>query len=109
MSEDEFEEDGEEAVEENKVVSYAIPTIAYYEKTYGRALEGNDRKGVGIFKNYESNEKQRRLQQELQMIKDGKVYEKLLDQIVTKKRKMRHQGYDKWATKMLIWFAEKKL
>lgn len=87
----------------------AIPTIDYYEKMYGRSLEGNDQKAIGIFKTYESQEKHRRLQHELQQIKEGVVSEKVLDAVVKVKRKMKHQGYNNWATKMLIWFAEKKI
>jgi hypothetical protein len=88
---------------------FAIPTIDYYEKMYGKSLEGNDQKGIGIFKTYEPKEKHRRLQHELQMIRDGRVSEQVLDQVVKLKRKMRHQGYESWAQKMMIWFAEKKV
>jgi hypothetical protein len=97
----------EEQRPKKKIV--AIPTIDYYEKMYGRSLEGNDQKAIGIFKTYESQEKHRRLQHELQLIKEGSVSERVLDAIVKPKRKSKHQGYESWATKMLIWFAEKKI
>jgi len=87
----------------------SIPAIEFYQKTYARSCEDNDQKAIGIFKAYETKEKHRRFQQELQMIKDGRVSKKKLDEVVKRSREMKYQGYDKWAGRMLIWFVEKKL
>lgn len=79
-----------------------IPTISYYLKSYAQSFEGNEDKALRVFKDYESKEKQRRLQAELHLIKNGKVAQTTLDAIVGKKRFHRHEGYDKWAHFMLM-------
>jgi hypothetical protein len=86
-----------------------IPTLDYFQKNYGRSMEGNDMKAVRVFKDYEPAEKVRRLQHELIMIKDQRVSEKVLDAIVGKKRKSKYQGYHLWAERMLMWIVAKKL
>lgn len=85
-----------------------IPTLHYWQKTYAQSLGGQDQKSVRVFRDYESQEKTRRLQQELMNIKDGKVTDQALDLIVGKKRKMKYGGYDKWAALMLLWCANYK-
>ena len=86
----------------------AIPAIAYYEKSYGHSLEGNDRKGIQIFKTYETLEQVRRIQRDLQNVKDGKVAEHVCDSIIGKKRRAKYTSYQKWAGYMLIWLTAKR-
>lgn len=93
---------------ESRTVS-AIPSVKYYDMMYGRSFEGNDRKAVHTFKLYESQERLRRLQNELQQVKQGKVTEKVCDLIIGKKRLSKFESYEHWAQLMLHWIAEKKL
>lgn len=112
MSDDDFEIDPEESIQDTEMRKEApvrsVPTIQYYEKTYGRSCEGNDQKAVKLFRTYESQEKVRRLQNELIMVKDRQVSEKILDNLIGKKRASRYQGYNVWAERLLIWLAEKR-
>lgn len=84
-----------------------IPTIAYLVKTYGQSFEGNDQKACRIFKDYEPKEKCKRLIQELEWVKDGRVPENILDECIKKKRAVKHQSYKHWAELMLLWLAGK--
>jgi hypothetical protein len=86
----------------------SIPTIDYFEKTYGRSMEGNDQKAVKVFAEYETKEKIRRLQNELIWIKEGRVPDTTLKAIIGGKRKARYQGYNQWASRMLLWLAAKR-
>lgn len=83
-----------------------IPTIAYYERTYGKSVEGNDPKGCRVFREYESAEKKRRLEQELIWVKSGMVAEEICDQHIGKKRKAKWQSYENWGAKMLLWLSQ---
>ena len=85
-----------------------IPTLQYYERMYARAMDQNDQKAVSVFKNYEAKEKLRRMQSELQWIKEGKVTEQVLNSIVGKKREAKYGGYPKWAELMLLWIVAKR-
>ncbi len=96
-----FEEPSEKAIR-------SVPTLHYWHKTYAKSMGGQDQKAVHLFKEYESQEKLRRLQQELMSMKDNQVSEMILDQILGKKRKMKYAGYHKWAALMLLWIAQYK-
>ena len=85
-----------------------VPTLSYWQKTYGSTMEGSDQKAVGVFKDYESHEKLRRLQSELGWIKDGKVGTTACDRVIGKKRKAKYGGYQRWAELMLLWIAQHK-
>lgn len=84
-----------------------VPTIAYFESNYGRST-ANDKKAVRFFREFESKERLRRLQQELTWLKNGMVTEKVCDSIVGKKRKGKHSTYERWAELMLRWIVESK-
>lgn len=99
-----IEENREEA---GKTVTQ-LPTLDYYQKTYAQSLGGNDQKATGVFKQYESTEKLRRLQNELQMVKAGIVSDSCCDRIIGKKRKSRHASYEHWAELMLLWLVSAK-
>ena len=90
---------------EEKEEWMSIPTVEYYERTYARSLGDNDRKALRVFKDYETQEKLRRLQTELQYVRDGKVSENLMNRAIGKKRAMRFEGYARWAELMLIWIS----
>lgn len=85
-----------------------LPTLEYYQKAYARSLDNNDQKAVRLFREYESQEKLRRLQQELMWLRDGKVKESTCDRVIGKKRKGKYGGYPGWGRLMLLWFAQSK-
>ena len=97
--------DNEPKAPETQIAS--IPTVLEWQKSYGRSCEGNDQKAVRIFRDYESKEKVRRLQNELQLIKDDKVRENVLEEVVGKKRMQKYQSYSGWAKLMLLWIVAK--
>ncbi len=86
----------------------ALPIIQYYNKMYAVSLGGNDQKAVHVFKNYEPQEKLRRLQSELVAVKNGKASEKACDITIGKKRAVKFQSYDNWAKLMLLWLSQSK-
>ena len=86
----------------------ALPTLEYFQKMYGKMMDGADQKAVGVFKDYESHEKLRRLQAELMWIKDGKASESACNRIIGKKRKSKYQSYNHWAELMLVWISQHK-
>ena len=79
-----------------------IPTLREYERKYGKSCEGNDPKAVRTFKEFESKEKFNRLRAELIWVKNEFVDEKVLDEIIGRKRKARHLSYSKWGAWMLL-------
>lgn len=91
-----------------KTVSH-LPTLEYYQRTYANNMDNNDQKAVAAFREYESHEKLRRLQTELQWLKNEQVVEKTCDRLIKKKRKGKYGSYARWATLMLMWCASKRL
>ena len=85
-----------------------VPTLEFYERSYAKSCDGNDQKALLTFKNYESKEKLRRLQAELQWVKESRVSEVVCDRVIGKKRKSRHQSYEHWAKLMLLWIVSKR-
>ena len=85
-----------------------LPTLEYFQRTYSKTMEGMDDKAIVVFKNYETHEKLRRLQNELTWIKDGKVSASACDRVVGKKRKGKHGSYERWAQLMLLWLAQSR-
>ncbi len=86
----------------------AIPTIRYYIKSYATSLGGNDKKACEAFKQYESQEKYRRLQNELTWMKEEKVSIRICDELIGKKRSGRYGSYERWAELMLLWLNQAK-
>ena len=104
LEKEEGAEDGEEA----RPIKSGLNTIREYNRSYATALEGNDMKAVRLFRQYEAQEKLRRLQNELMMVKADKVDEKACDAVIGKKRKVKYKGYSAWASLMLQWIASAK-
>jgi len=90
-----------------KTVS-CMPTLEYYQRTYASNMDNNDQKAVSAFREYESHEKLRRLQTELQWLKNEQVIEKTCIRIIGKKRKGKYGSYARWATLMLMWCVSKR-
>lgn len=84
------------------------PTLDYYNKTYARTMDFNDQKALWVFKNYESMERVRQLERELQWVKGKLVKVAVIDRVVGKKREMKYQGSANWAALMLQWLAQTK-
>lgn len=85
-----------------------LPTLEYFQKTYGSTMDGADQKAIGVFKSYESQEKLRRLQNELVWVKEGKASTAACDRVIGKKRKAKYRSYEHWAELMLLWLAAHK-
>ncbi len=83
-----------------------IPTVKELLQYYGSGSAIDDQKAVGNFKRFESDEKSRRLQNELVWIKDNYVKEELCESIIGVKRKARAGTYQEWARRMLLWLVE---
>lgn len=84
-----------------------IPTIEYFQRMYGASFEGNDRKAVLCYRNYEPREKLRRLQGELMAVKNGKVAPHICEMVIGKKRLQTNKTYEHWAALMLQWIVSK--
>ena len=84
-----------------------IPTIEYFQKMYGASFEGNDRKAVLCYRNYEPREKLRRLQGELLAVKNGRVAPHVCERVIGKKRLQTNKTFEHWASLMLQWIASK--
>ena len=85
-----------------------LPTLDYFQKMYSKSMEGADQKAATVFRSYESQERLRRLQNELTWIKDGKVSSSACDRLVGKKRKSKYGSYERWAQLMLLWLAQNR-
>lgn len=85
-----------------------LPAIEYYQKSYAKSLDNNDQKAVRLFREFESHEKLRRLQQELMWLRDGKVKESTCDRVLGKKRKGKYESYAAWGRLMLLWLVQAK-
>lgn len=85
-----------------------LPVLAYYQKMYAASLGDNDQKAVKLFRDYEPHEKLRRLQFELNAVKNKQATTKACDISIGKKRLSKYQSYSRWAANMLIWFSEYK-
>lgn len=84
-----------------------IPTVQYFIKTYATGSIANDKKAVDIFKMYESQEKVRRLQTELNWIKQNKVGQEALFTVIGAGRASRYESYAHWGELVLMWIANK--
>ena len=93
---------------DNDELGVSIPAFVYYQRTYATSLENNDQKALGVFKQYEADEKVRSLQTDLMRIKDGMIKENTLDSSVGKKRKGKYGTYERWASLMLLWLSQAK-
>ena len=93
---------------ETNEVAPVLNVMRDYMRYYAVSTEGNDQKAVQTFKRYEAQEKVRRLQNELTLIKSGSVPQQTCDAVVGKKREAKYHGYDKWASLMLQWIAAAK-
>ncbi len=90
-------------------VKYAfIPTVEYYHKTYAVSCGGEDQRALRIFRDFEPKEKLRRLQFELQQIRDKKAHPRACEVIIGKKRKARYESYERWAQLMLLWLLSRR-
>ena len=110
MSEDEFDEDAllEPLLEDQLGSVTSVPTVEYYQRRYAHSLSNNDQKAARLFKEYESVEKVRRLQQELLWVRNGQVLTQTLENILGKTRKSKYSGFENWAKLMLLWVAQAK-
>lgn len=84
-----------------------VPSVKHYVDTYGKAFEGNDQKGAKLFREYETQEKLKRLRHELELVKNGQVEKAACENIIGKKRASKHRTYQEWARLMLLWLANK--
>jgi len=85
----------------------SIPTIKFYQTRYGKSLQGNDEKGSRVFREFESAEKVKRLKNELMWVKDSRVNDRVLREVLGAKRAHQRGSYEKWAELMLVWLARK--
>jgi hypothetical protein len=106
LSEEDESQVGEYTEEEQADSLKALPTLDYFEKRYGRSMQ-NDQKAVKVFRDYESMEKLRRLQNELVYVKEQRVGERTCQFIIGRKRAAKHGSYSHWAQLMLLWIAQK--
>jgi len=107
-----FEEeffDEEKAYDHDKAPLTSIPMFEYYQKMYAKNMGNEDQKAVALFKQYESQEKLRRFQNELMNIKSSQVREATLDRVVGKARKGRWVSYEKFGGLMLLWINSAKI
>ncbi len=94
--------------QEKDKITPTLNTVKEYMRVYGSTMDGNDQKAVKAFCQYETHEKLRRLQTELQSIKNGGVLESTCNQIIGKRRQAKYNGYEAWASLMLMWIVSKK-
>ena len=106
FNEEEQQQGGEFTEEEQADSLKALPTIDYYEKRYGRSMQ-NDQKAVKVFRDFESVERLRRLQNELVYVKEQRVGERTCHCIIGRKRAAKHGSYSHWAQLMLLWIVQK--
>lgn len=101
----------EEPPKEEQVRDYplkGIPNIDFYQKTYGKSCGNNDEKAVKVFKEYENQDRVRRVKAELIGMSLGKVSPELCEKILGKSRKAKYENWEKWAAMMIATFNSKR-
>jgi hypothetical protein len=83
-----------------------VPMIKFYQTRYGKSLQGNDQKAARVFKEFESEEKVRRLRNELMWVKESRVNERVLSEVLGRKKVSQRGSFEKWAELMLIWLSK---
>ena len=96
----------EEKITQNIYVQ--IPTVQYFIKTYDNSFSGILKSAAENFKRYESSEKYRRLQNELQAVAKDQVNENLCNQVMQIKRKQKYGSYANWAKILLLHLSQAK-
>jgi hypothetical protein len=87
---------------------HTYPKVRQWSREYGRP-EVDDQRGAQDFMECETAEAVKSLQVELVAMAEGNYDEKLLDDILGKRRKVRYGTYKEWATLMLRWIAAYKV
>ncbi|MDD2942148.1 MAG: hypothetical protein PHC51_04195 [bacterium] len=87
-----------------------LPTLEYFNRTYALSLAYDDKKAIGLFRDYESSEKAKRLKAELNNVKNGLVDKQACDKLIGKKRWHRFGGtedsYQRWAIAVLLMLSK---
>ena len=78
-----------------------LPNLDFYQKTYGKSCGNNDDRAGRVFKEYENNDRIKRVKAELIAISQSKVSPELCERIMGKTRKAKFGTWEKWAI-MLI-------
>jgi hypothetical protein len=99
--------ESDENKEQGKISS-TLSTIRDYMRVYAHSLDDNDQKAIRIFRQYEPQQKLRRLQDELILVKGDRILENSCDQVIGKKRKGKYHSYSNWASLMLQWMSGPK-
>lgn len=85
-----------------------IPNLDFYRKTYARSCGENDDKAVRICKEFESQDRNRKIKMELIAVSQGNVSPVLLDRVLGSNRPVKHTSWEKWALMMLATFNSKR-
>ena len=85
-----------------------IPNLDFYRKSYARSCGDNDDKAVRICKEYESQDRNRKIRSELIAVSQGNVSPILLERILGKNRPVKYHSWEKWALMMLAIFNSKR-
>lgn len=82
-------------------------TLRYWGKQYARS-EQPDQKGALEFALVEPDQLLKSFKSDLHAVSKGRYDDRVLDNIVGVKRKVRYGGYQEWARLMLLWLASYK-
>ena len=74
-----------------------LPALAAYQKSYANSLGNNDAKAIKLFKEFESEDKIRRIKSELLAISQGRAAEELCLRILGPVRRSKFGSYAAWA------------
>lgn len=85
-----------------------IPNLDFYRKTYARSCGDNDDKAVRICKEFESQDRNRKIKMELIAVSQGNVSPILLDRVLGANRPAKYTSWEKWAFMMLATFNSKR-
>jgi hypothetical protein len=85
-----------------------IPNLDFYRRTYARSCGENDDKAVRVCKEYESQDRNRKIKVELAQISQGNVSPILLEKILGKNRPVKSGSWEKWALMMLATYNSKR-
>ena len=80
------------------------PKLREWARNYGRP-DVSDQRGVQDFIDCETTETIKSLQSELVSLAEGNFDEKLMDDILGARRRIKYTNYTDWARLMLQWIA----
>lgn len=85
-----------------------IPNLDFYRKTYAKSCGENDDKAARVFREFENQDRVRKVKGELIAISQSKVSPILCEKILGRSRPVKLGSWEKWALMMIAVIGSKR-